>query len=404
MKRVSRLIALILAFTLIELLVVVAIIAILAAMLLPALAAAREKARRTSCKTNLQQMGAGLENYMSDYGDYFPGWAAMGYKATKYYADAGLYTDPVLGQTIGTQPENDKAGAYDADQMVTSCLSNWRAIACGSHLTTDAQAKGNLNRVPVGVGWVLALNYMPDANVVFCPSAKRLPDFSRFGAGGLYWRDKFKALGGMDGRALTHGDYSDSDVRGTEKNGDSNDTDASWLVRGQYNYRCAMTQNNYVSVNAWGFNEVWTIPGTRPAVQAYGASPQFRTPKLLGARALLCDTFEKGYAVGGLVRDRGAGLWHHKDGYNVLYGDYHAAWYGDPMHRISSWPTDSTYPGTWTKAIVDAGGTAPEHCMGSNDGALETARTGLFTNISASFIVWHMMDEAAGVDVGTAAY
>src|ERR1700722_16915261 len=59
-------------FTLIELLVVIAIIAILAAILFPVFAAAREKARQTSCASNLKQIGLAILQYAQDYDELYP--------------------------------------------------------------------------------------------------------------------------------------------------------------------------------------------------------------------------------------------------------------------------------------------------------------------------------------------
>jgi prepilin-type N-terminal cleavage/methylation domain-containing protein/prepilin-type processing-associated H-X9-DG protein len=62
------------SFTLIELLVVIAIIAILAAILFPVFAQAREKARQTSCLSNIKQLTLGFVMYAQDYDETFPQW------------------------------------------------------------------------------------------------------------------------------------------------------------------------------------------------------------------------------------------------------------------------------------------------------------------------------------------
>jgi prepilin-type N-terminal cleavage/methylation domain-containing protein/prepilin-type processing-associated H-X9-DG protein len=65
-------------FTLIELLVVIAVIAILACILLPVFAKARERARTTSCASNMRQIGQAMTLYTQDYDGYHPPLGPLG--------------------------------------------------------------------------------------------------------------------------------------------------------------------------------------------------------------------------------------------------------------------------------------------------------------------------------------
>ena len=110
-------------FTLIELLVVIAIIAILAAILFPVFARARENARKTTCLSNLKQIGMSLLMYAQDFDEALP---------AAYQWQVEGQTWPLMSWRQGIHPY----------------MKNAQAHACPSDGQTGADASGGMVSIP----------------------------------------------------------------------------------------------------------------------------------------------------------------------------------------------------------------------------------------------------------------
>ena len=133
------------AFTLIELLVVIAIIAILAAILFPVFARARENARRSSCQSNLKQIGLGVIQYTQDYDEKFPVWRGgepVGGNAT---TNGGFFVllQPYLKSTQIYQCPSETKGAPASPVVGSDGLYTDYAVNLG--LCWNAGAPGAAN-------------------------------------------------------------------------------------------------------------------------------------------------------------------------------------------------------------------------------------------------------------------
>ena len=264
---------------------------------------------------------------------------------------------------------------------------------------------------PVGLGYLVEGGYIGDVTLFYCPSAENMPVdvigseycFAATSKGDL------RKAGGTSATRMLCGDY------GWLRNffirrWDINEPvyTAAKAVQSNYAYRLVPSTTYPDDAGRFYYDATKNplqLLYTKPKRLFIPGEPLFKTQKQLSGRAIVTDTWSRnlGWASLSPYYDArpgelpGYGAYAHRDGYNVLYGDWSAKWDGDPSQRIMWWPSTNLSPG-WqgtafygmaTNCVVDyynPNDPTPYRCPASGE--------------LGAVAVWHLFDLDHQIDVG----
>jgi len=322
------------AFTLIEMLVVIFIIGLLIAMLQPTLRAARREAKATSCRNNLQQIDRGLSSYTSDYGSYYPSWPGYG-------EPEAVVVDAQTGEMVTNWAAVDPLD-LDPSQTYGHFPSALNLYGWTGRLTESPEpGQGKFRMAMTGLGMLLGPSYMDEAVIYYCPAGmdvtRTVDIWATYpGRGEPMVIDKRlpKLLGGPTRQQITHGDvsriadgYIGPEYQSRALFSAYNYRNAPWLVNDQD----FGTESSEIVAGPDGINA-----RTYPVLTTQNLCPPFKTTKTLQGRAIVMDSFAKGWNW--RLRTPGMGYQFHVVGYNVLYGDHSVQFIYDRDDEIVDWP------------------------------------------------------------------
>jgi hypothetical protein len=397
---------------------------------------------------NLKQAAIGLEGYSGDYAGYLPStphwfggvqdWCSPMPSSSSCTVPVGSgayakyhYVTPVVAD-IRTYPTKDLKLSYSArtpsgaTEIIALHRRYWylhhsfRVVGLGGKRSDGAISitypsggfpAGRLNAGPLGLGTLLTSGYLADASVFYCGSSAGMPGDAynptdpnaAIAKGGACSLRDWKDAGGLDGNALSFGEWQRSQLS----------TEMLPLFS-SYNYRDIALGIEYPWHRYLEFqnNSVTRLAGVNPNLYVNVGAPFFKTSRILGGRAIVGDTFSKGtdYDATGKLKDTtateknvGYGWLAHRDGYNVLYGDWSAKWFGDPQQRFI-WSKESRGSFSYSNGVGAPGKIALNvYQVHGNAGTLLApfdCSIGDARVANSAVGIWHQLDVANGVDVG----